>query len=153
MAVFKYNPKRLTGSWKGSVNGRDFSVLFTGYMDGSKVTAEYDEDAVTKHTGDDGDVSLVLNCNRGASISVSLVQGSPNNRQLSNLTPNGLQDYLPIGSLQFDDLNGSTHIKAVEAWIKKSAKIEFAKTITGRLWVFDTGEAQLDVGGAEADGQ
>jgi hypothetical protein len=149
MPVLKYNPRRVTGSFKGSVNGRDFAIQFSAYMDGSKVSAEYEEDAVTKHVGDDGEVSLVLNCNRGATVTIMLSQGSPSNKPLSDLVPNGKLDYLPIGVLSFDDLNGSTHIKAQEAWIKKSAKVEFAKSITGRSWTFDTADCDIDVGGAE----
>lgn len=152
MPVFKYNPRRLTGSWRGTVNGRDFAVQFSGYMDGTKVSAEYDEDAVTKHVGDDGDVSLVVNCNRGASLTIVLVQGTSVNKQLSDLTPNGQLDYLPVGVLTFDDLNGTTSVKAAQAWIKKSAKVEFAKGVTGRSWVFDMANADIDVGGAEQVG-
>src|SRR5882724_7817598 len=118
MPVFKYNPRRVTGSWKGTVNGRNFAVQFSGYMDGTKIMAEFDEDAVTKHTGDDGDTSAVINCNRGASVVVTLVQGTGVNKQLSDLTPNGKNDYFPVGQLNFEDLNGTTVIKAVTAWIK-----------------------------------
>lgn len=151
MPVFKYNPRRLTGSWKGKVNGRDFAIQFSGYMDGTKVSAEYDEDAVTKHTGDDGEVSVVLNCNRGAGVTVTLVQGTPLNKALSDLVPNGKTNYLPIGVLSFEDLNGTTSIKAAQAWIKKSAKVEFTKGITGRAWLFDTADCDIDVGGAETE--
>lgn len=149
MPVFKYNPRRVTGSWKGTVNGRNFAIQFSGYMDGTKISAEYDEDAVTKHTGDDGETSVVINCNRGASVTLAIVQGSPINKQLSDLVPNGKSDYFPVGVLDFEDLNGTTVIKAATAWIKKSAKVEFAKGITGRSWVFDTGDCDIDVGGAE----
>lgn len=150
MPVFKFNPRKLTGSWKGTVNGRNFAIQFSGYMDGTKVSAEYDEDAVTKHVGEDGDVSVVISCNRGASVTVNLGQGTPVNKQLSDLVPNGKLDYLPIGVLTFEDLNGTTVIKAAQAWIKKSAKVEFGKSITGRGWVFDTADCDIDVGGAEA---
>lgn len=149
MAILKYNPKKVTGSFTGTVNGRDFAVQFTGWMDGTKITAEYDEDAVTKHVGDDGDVSVVLNCNRGAQITTTFVQGAAVNKALSDLTPNGRNDYMPVGVLSIKDLNGSTVIKATEAWIKKSAKVEFSKSIMGRAWTFDTGEADIDVGAAE----
>lgn len=149
MPIFKYNPRRVTGSWKGTVNGRNFAVAFSGYMDGTKISAEYDEDAVTKHVGDDGDVSVVINCNQGASVTITLAQGAANNDELSKLTPKGQIDYFPVGILDFKDLNGTTSIKAPQAWIKKMAKVEFAKGITGRAWTFDTANCDINAGNAE----
>lgn len=145
--IYKYNPKKITGSWKGRVNNRDFAIQFVGYMDGTFVTAEYDEDAATKHTGTQGETSVVLNANRGAKIVVVLVQGTPVNKELSDLVPNAKNDYLPVGVLTFDDLNGTTEIKAAEAWITKTAKVSFGPNIEGREWTFDTGEAEITVGG------
>lgn len=149
MALNKYNPKRVTGSWKGTINGRDFAIRFIGVMDGTFLTAEYDEDATTKHVGTHGDASVVLNANKGAKIVVTLVQGSSANDQLSDLVPDADRDYLPVGVLNWEDLNGGTVVKAQEAWILKMAKIEFGNTITAREWTFDTGNAQIKVGGAE----
>ena len=147
--LYKWNPKKLTGSFKGTVNGRDFAVRFIGYMDNSMMTAEFDEDAATKHIGADGQASVVLNANRGAKVVVTFSQGSPVNDELSDLVPDARLDYLPVGVLNFDDLNGTTAVKSLEAWIMKTAKVEFTKDVTGREWTFDTGEAEIHVGGAE----
>lgn len=146
--AYKYNPRRITGSFKGSVGGRDFAVQFVGFMDSSAVVAEFDEDAVTKHNGNDGQTSVILNANLGAKVTVMLVQGSPANDDLSDLVPNAKLDYLPVGVLTFEDLNGTTVIKMAEAWISKMAKIEFGKTVTARQWVFESGEGEFHVGGA-----
>lgn len=144
--LLKYNPKKITGSFKGSIGGRDFSVRFVGYMDGTFMEAEYDEDHVTKHVGSDGTASAVLNANRGAKITVTLVQGSPSNDALSKLVPDARKNFLPVGTLTFDDLNGTAAVKTVEAWIMKTAKVEFGKELLGRQWVFDTGECEINVG-------
>lgn len=141
--LLKYNPKKITGSFKGRINNREFSVQFVGYMDGTFVEAEYDEDHATKHMGGHGDATVVLNANAGAKVTVTLLQGSPSNDLLANLVPNAKRNFLPVGTLTFDDLNGTTAIKSSEAWIMKTAKIEFGKDVTGRQWVFDMGEAEL----------
>lgn len=148
MALHKYNPKKITGSYKGKIGNRQFTVQFVGYMDGTFITAEYDENAVTKHIGAQGAVSAVLNCNKGAKLVVTFVQGSPCNDQLSDLVPDASKNFFPVGILTFEDLNGTTKFKAAEAWIMKTAKVEFAKDLTGREWTFDTGEADIHVGGA-----
>jgi len=150
--IYKYNPRKVTGSFKGTINGRDFAVQFIGYMDGTHIEAEFDEDATTKHQGNQGETSVVLNANEGAKITVVFSQGSPCNDELSSLVPNARLDYLPVGVLTIDDLNGTTAIKAAEAWIMKTAKIEYGKEITGRSWVFDTGLAEITVGGSELQG-
>lgn len=148
MAVHKYNPKKITGSWKGQIGTREFAVQFSGYMDGTFVTAEYDEEAATKHIGAQGEASVVLNCNKGAKIVITLIQGSDVNDKLSDLVGDANRNYLPVGVLTFEDLNGTTKIKAAEAWILKTSKVEFGKDITAREWTFDTGEADIHVGGA-----
>lgn len=147
--LLKYNPKKIVGSWSGSIGEREFSVPFVGFMDGTFFEAEYDEDHVTKHVGSQGDATAVLNCNLGALFTVTFVQGSPVNAALSLLVPNARRNYLPTGTFKFEDLNGSTVAKTTQAWIKKTAKIEFGKDVTGRIWTFDCGEAELVPGSAE----
>lgn len=144
----KYNPKKITGSWKGKIGNREFAVQFLGYMDGTFMEAEYDEDQTTKHSGGQGDTSVVLNPNKGAAVTVTFIQGAPCNDQLSDLVPDADRDFLPIGVLTFTDLNGTTAVKSQAAWIKKTAKVEFGKDLTGRAWTFDMGEADIHVGGA-----
>jgi len=147
--LLKYNPKKITGSFAGQINGREFAVPFVGFMDGTFFLAEYDEDHVTKHVGSQGDATAVLNCNLGALFTVTLVQGSPANAALSLLVPNARRNFLPTGVFRFDDLNGTTVAKSMQAWIKKTAPIEFGKDVTGRSWSFDCGEAELVPGAAE----
>lgn len=144
----KYNPKKITGSFSGKIGNREFSVQFIGYMDGTFIEAEYDEDQVTKHTGGHGDHTAVLNPNAGASCTVTFVQGSPVNDDLSNLVPDAKRDFFPVGVLKFEDLGGTTAVKSPQAWIKKMAKVEFGKDVAGRAWVFDLTDADIHVGGS-----
>lgn len=148
MALRKYNPKRITGSWTGTIKGRSFAVRFQGFMDGSFVSADYNEAHVTRHDGGHGEASFMLNANRGGAVTIQLVQGSPTNDELSRLIPDADRNYLPIGTLAFDDLNGTTKILSEEACIQKTAAVEFGTNIAGRQWVFECAQLQLFVGGA-----
>jgi hypothetical protein len=136
--IKKYNPKKINASW--------FNIPFLGYMDGTFIEVEYAEDAVTTHVGSQGDVSLILNANMMATLTVTLVQGSPTNERLSKLVPNAAANRLPTGPINMSDLNGSTLVSGASAFIKKLPKIEFGKTITGRQWAIIIPEAQIFAG-------
>jgi hypothetical protein len=143
----KYNPKKINGGWSPSLaNGGTQAIQFLGYMDGTFVEIEFAEDAVTTHVGSQGDVSLVLNANQMATVTVTLIQGSPTNDQLSQQVPNASLGILPTGSFSLSDLNGTTLVSGANAFIRKTAKIEFGKSITGRQWVFVIPQAQIFVG-------
>lgn len=134
----KYNPKKINGGWS--------NIPFLGYMDGTFIEIEYSEDAVTPHVGSQGDVSLVLNANRMATVTVTIIQGSPTNEKLSKKVPNAKLNSLPTGPISISDLNGTTLVSGKDAFIKKTAKVEFGKTITGRQWVFMIPDADINVG-------
>lgn len=140
--LLKYNPKRVTGSFSGTMpSGRQFAVQFEGYMDGSFIEAEFDVDQVTKHVGGDGTATATISANRGAKVTVTFVQGAPSNDELSELIPNADKNYLPTGVITIRDLNGTAKLVASNAWIAKPPKIEFGTATTGRPWVFDCAAA------------
>ena len=134
----KYNPKKINGGWN--------NIPLLGYMDGTFVEIEFAEDAVTTHVGSQGDVSVVLNANRMATVTVTLIQGSPTNDQLSKQVPDARANRLPTGTFSMKDLNGTTLVSGKNAFIRKTAKIEFGKNVTGRQWVFVIPEAEIFVG-------
>lgn len=150
MAVNKYNPKRITGSWKGNTkgdgSGRNFALKFIGFMSGSFIEAEYKEDRVTVHTGSQGDKTFVVNCDKGATLAITFIQGADINDDLSDLQPDADNNYMPTGQLSFEDLNGTTKVSAEIAVIAKVAKVEFSNDVTGRQWTFELANATIHVG-------
>lgn len=146
----KYNPKRIIGSFKGKIGDRDFAVKFLAFMEGSFIEAEYDEDRVTVHVGADGVTTFVLNANSNGKCLVTFSQGSPVNQQLSNLIPSADLDFMPVGTLEFRDLNGTTVVSSAAAVISKTAKIEFSNAVTGRQWTFAMDHATLIAGIGDA---
>lgn len=143
----KYNPKKINAGWSPTITGGSTkAVAFLGFMDGTFIEIEYAEDAVTTHVGSQGDVSVVLNANRMATVTITLIQGSPTNETLSKLVPDARRNSLPTGAFSLKDLNGTTLVSGKDAFIRKTAKIEFGKNITGRQWVFVIPEAEIFVG-------
>lgn len=140
--MFKqYNPKLVAANWN--------LIPFDGAMDGEFYTLEYDEDAVTKHVGSQGDVTAVVNANAGASFTAILIPGSPTNNKLSALVANARRGTLPTGVFTLKDLNGTTLITAKDAWIKKWPKLGYAKDLSPREWVIDLAEVQVSIIGGQ----
>lgn len=142
MAVKKYNPKKVPGSW--SPPGK--TIQFQGFMDGEFLEIEYAEDQVTLHIGTDGTVSAVLNPNKLAYVTVTLAQTSPTNAELSAQVPDADANRLPAGAMNWEDLNGKSLIHGDTAFIVKTAPVMFGKSITGRKWKFAVTKAVISVG-------
>jgi hypothetical protein len=142
MAVKKYAPKKITLSW--SPPGT--TIQPSGFMDGTFVEVEFAEDAVTVHTGADGTISLVLNGSRLAYVTITLAQTSPDNAKLSAQVADPDANRLPTGTFNMKDLNGNTLVSGTDAFIVKTAKIDFGKSITGRAWKIGIPVATINVG-------
>jgi hypothetical protein len=135
----QYNPKKIAGSWNG--------IPFVGFMDGTFVSVEADEDAAMKHVGAQGHATVAINANKGAKITVTFSQNAPVNAALSALLPDADRNRLPSGPLLLKDLNGTTVVFAETAWILKVANVTFGKEIEGREWTFDCEAATIVAGG------
>src|SRR5690606_21818859 len=116
--------------------------------DGTHIEITRDEDAVMKHTGNDGSTARSINRNRGGSITVTLQQTAPVNDVLSAYAAADESTGLLTGSILVKDLFGTTIAESGDAWIKKLPDAAFGKEIQGRAWVFDCGELVLNVGGS-----
>jgi hypothetical protein len=147
MALQKYNPKKVIGSWKPIVRLRPLVVPFNGaFMADTFINAKYADDRVTEHVGADGTVTIVLNASELAMVTLTLSQGAPANTLLSRLYGSAKRNLMPVGVFNFEDLNSNTLIKSPQAWIKTTAEIEFGKDVKARQWVFGLSEAELMIG-------
>jgi len=133
-----YNPRKVSVSFAG--------VMITGFMDGSMVEVEHDEDAYKKKTGTQGDVTRVLSCNTGGRVTVNLLTGSPSNMLLSALALVDRRTGAGKGPILIKDLNGTTVCFAESAWIMKMPKVDYSDDETGRTWVFDCADMEIVVG-------
>lgn len=147
--MFKFNVRRLTGSFKGN-KPRDFAAIFDGgFMDGSFLEAKFNGPRVSEHEGADGTVTVVLNASSLATATVTLSQGNPLNEYLSFLIPDAKRDFFPVGAFDWVDLNGSTKVQAPKAYIKESAPVLYGSQVQGRAWIFGLVEATIIAGKGE----
>lgn len=134
-----YSPERVVVSFRG--------YDIAGFMDGTFITAERDEDAFSKHVGVRGDVTRTQNFNRSGKVVLTLMQGAPSNDVLTLFFNQDESQGDLAGPLQIKDLSGTTFISAADAWIVKPAKIERAKEAGGVEWTFECAELIIHVGG------
>ena len=121
-----------------------------GFADGTFISAERDEDAYTKVSGACGFTSRVRNRNTAGSVTFTLQQTSASNDFMSESALADEAANAGSGPLLIKDLNGRTLISSADAWIRKMPTTQFAKELTNREWVLDTGALPMFVGGNEA---
>ena len=141
MAAFNnYDPKRVVVYYQG--------IRLEGFMDGTFVTAEYDEDNFEGFSGADGDVTRIRNRNEMGTVTITLTQSSPSNDSLAAQHEVDLLSGVGYGALMVKDLNGTEFVTAAQAWIKKAATVSFADGVEGREWAFGCAKIKVSPGGA-----
>lgn len=139
MATKTYNAKKVLVSFAGKI--------LTGMMDGSFVTVSRNNDSFMLMVGSDGEAARAANADRSGTVTVTLMQTSPSNDDLSTLMATDELTNAGTGALFIKDASGRTLVSAVEAWIRKPADAEFAREIGGREWTFETGNIEIYNGG------
>lgn len=137
----EFDPGRVVFSYNG--------LRIVGYMDGTVIVAERDEDAFSASSGAGGDVVRVRSRNKMGTVTLTLQQTSPSNLELSDLfnDDEDPETATGFGEIQIDDLDGDTLLHAENAWIKKPSNVEFGTDLSGREWVFGCAELNFTVGG------
>ena len=140
-----YDPKRQTVSFKG--------VQLRGFQDGTFIEVERNTDTFTVEAGADGEPVRVRSHDKTGMVTVTLQGASPSNDLLSAFALAGEQGTTvngDVGVLQVRDMNGTTVCIAAEAWIKKPPNFTAATEHTPRVWVFECGKLEMNIGGATA---
>jgi hypothetical protein len=135
MATKTYNAKKVLISFAGKT--------LTGVLDGSFVKVSRNNDSFMLAIGSDGEAARAANADKSGTVTVTLMQTSPSNDDLSNLMSTDELTNTGTGALFVKDASGRTLVSAVDAWIRKPADVEFAREITGREWVFETGNLEI----------
>lgn len=120
----------------------------TGYMDGTFIEVERDEDAFLKLVGSLGTTVRAQNLNRSGKVTLTLLAASPSNDLLNAIADEDERDRTGVRSLTIKDLGGATRVHAGEAWISKRPKMERGKEAGSCVWVFDCADLEITVGGA-----
>ena len=122
--------------------------VITGFMDGTFITAERDEDTWKLHVGADGEAARARNRNKAGKIVVTVQQTSPANDLLSAMHNTDEASGAGTGPAYLRDLLGNTLVGGDEAFVLKPAPIEFGGEIAGRQWTIVVPKLEGTVGGA-----
>ena len=134
MARETYIPAENSFSFKG--------VPITGFMDGSYIVAERDEDSFSKHTGGDGNTARVRNPNRAGAITIRLQQTSPSNDVLAAFASLDELTGAGQGPAMVKD-NSGTSKAGGDSWIRKPAAMSQGVELEGREWIFDVASPMM----------
>lgn len=120
----------------------------SGFAEDSMLKIEMDEKAFTYIVGVDGSVTRSKTKNKVAKLTVSLMQSSYLNDQLSALmildlaAPNGAG----IAPFLCKDINGTTLCAGAHCWIEKPPDQEFKRVASAREWNLICSDLNVFVG-------
>ena len=131
--VKTYDPKRVLVNW--------INHSVSGYADGTFIEiANRGGDRWTPYIGSDGEASRAKNNDTTRRITITLSQTSLSNSFFSKMFALDMATNNGLGPIQIIDLNGGSEIFAAQAWIAVPPPMSWAKTISTRVWIFDTGQ-------------
>lgn len=125
-------------------------IEIKGYAPGSKITATFPE-LYTKVVGLDGEVARGKTNNKTSTWKVSLLQTSISNDVLMGMF--AADDAAPGGvmvPLFYKNLNGTTLITAVTAWVPMLPEHTVAGEVGVNEWTVECGETIVFIGGQAA---
>ena len=126
------------------------NVPIQGYVDGTGINVETNEDDFTLVSGADGLASRSKSNNNTARLTITLKNTSASNSYLSFLRNSDKANNSGIRNVILKDFNGDTLITSPAAWVAKPATVELSKEITDREWIIDMTEVIYNVGGNPA---
>jgi hypothetical protein len=118
-----------------------------GFIDGVFVKVSRNEEAFKLQVGADGEAARVRNRNRSGQVTITLQQTSVSNDVLSAAAALDELGSGGVGALLIKDLNGSTLVSALSAWVRKVPDAELGKELGQREWVLETGTLAMFIGG------
>jgi hypothetical protein len=134
MSTRTYDPKKVILTIGPYVMG--------GFADGAFITVRRDEDAFSKKTGTDGEVTRAKSNNNSGSIEVVLDLASPSNDALNALaTLDELSNagLVPVLLQEIGNASALPIVAAEAGWVKKKPDQAFSKKAEDRTWTIDLG--------------
>lgn len=133
-------------------NPRKISLIvgvkaISGFVDGTFLELDYDEDAFTKRIGADGKVTRSASSNFSGSMTITLDQASDSNDYLSGLALIDRASGAGVVPVLLRDAGGSTIATGAEAWIRKQAGTTYGNASEDRVWIIDIAELVMNTGG------
>ena len=123
------------------------SYIISGFAEDDQITLARDEDAYTKRVGVAGEVTRIKNTNRAGSVTVSLMQSSLSNDELSFLAE--LDEFANFGAvpLLLKDHNGRALVASPFCWVRRYPELQWKKDVAVWKWTLDTVTLSMYAGG------
>ncbi len=122
-----------------------------GFQDGSEITIEFDEDAVTRQVDVDGrNVVFNKSNNYLATVTFTLNEGAAANDFLSGVYRDFRAGNGGVVPMFFKDNNGRSLAQTDGCTIQSMPSIGGGRESSGREWTIGTAQLEMFVGGAEA---
>lgn len=121
--------------------------ILSGFMDGTYITVERNEQLFNLKVGVDGEAARAKNNNRSGKFTITLLQTSESNDDLSGFFLADEASSTGAVPVLLKDSSGRTVCSCVTGWVQKPANVELAKEIVGRQWVLETDELLMFVAG------
>lgn len=137
--VKTYDPKQVSLIVGGKI--------ISGFTDGTFILAERNEDMWNLKVGVDGIGTRAKTNNKSGKVTITLHQSSSSNDDLSALAAADELSNTGAVPLLMRDASGSSLVTALTAWVKKLANAEEGKEVTNRVWVIESDELIMFVGG------
>lgn len=137
--VFTYDPKQVSMIVGGKIA--------SGFADGTFIMIERNEPAFNLKVGTDGEGTRAKSNNKSGKITITLMQSSSFNDVLSGFAAADELSNAGVVPILLRDASGRTLCTALSAWVQKYANSEFAKEVTTRVWILETDEIDIFVGG------
>ena len=141
MAEFRnYDPALVVATFKG--------ILLQGFMEGTFILGERNEDTFAPAVGAQGDVTRVRSRNKTGLVTMTLMAESPSNDLLSNVMLLDEEFGLGVGPILVKDLNNTSLLLAEDAWIQKPPAGEYSTDATSREWIIACASLSVFIGGS-----
>ena len=134
-----YDPKKCITIFGG--------VEIKGFSEDSIIEAEPLGDGIKTVVGCDGETSRSIDPNQNWKVTLKLASTSSSNDFLSATHIADRNTGKGVLPLLFKDLSGRTTFFASQAWITKMPTISREKEIKENEWIFETGPADVFIGG------
>ena len=120
----------------------------SGFLEGTFVECERDNDTGEISTGSDGEATLVISPVQKGKIKLTFQQASPLNDYLNTLFQALQQKNLSVAVVPFrlSDKNGTTVVQASQVVVNKPVKVGFGDKPEGREWTLITGYLDIEAG-------
>ena len=126
------------------------SRSISGYADGTFVSISRDADSFSKYVGADGVVARTKTNNFSGSVTITLMQTSPDNDYLSALlsaAENSSVNGAGVFNVKITDKTGTSVFTSANGWIRKPPDVEYSREFSTREWVIDVDRLTMQIGG------